>query len=133
MKTFFKFLSIAVLAFVFFILIKTFTFSTESLSVAPITPIEVPDEALARLQKAIQFKTISFSYTSEPDSIEFTGLHNHLASAFPLVDSLLEKKTIKYSLLYKWTGSDNSLKPIVLMSHMDVVPVDEGTLKDWEA
>src|SRR5690242_9576627 len=133
MKTLFKILGLGVLALVLFVVIRTFTFSAESTEVVPVTPIAVPDEALTRLQKAIQFKTISFSYDSKPDSIEFTGLHNYLASAFPLVDSLLERKTIKYSLLYKWTGSDNTLKPIVLMSHMDVVPVDEGTLKDWEA
>src|SRR5690349_8976711 len=96
MKTFFKILGLGVLALVFFVVIRTFTFSAETVEVAPVTPINVPDEALTRLQKAIQFKTISFSYTSTPDSIEFTGLHNHLASAFPLVDSLLEKKVIKY-------------------------------------
>lgn len=133
MKKLLKYLGIGVLALVLFIIVKTLTFTAEKIDVAQVTPIEVTDEALTRLQKAIQFKTISYSYTTPPDSVEFTGLHNYLASAFPLVDSLLEKKTIQYSLLYKWPGSDNSLKPILLMSHLDVVPVDEGTLKDWEA
>lgn len=133
MKKLLKYLGIGVLALVLFIVVKTLTFTAEKIDVAQVTPIEVTDEALTRLQKAIQFKTISYSYTTPPDSVEFTGLHNYLASAFPLVDSLLEKKTIQYSLLYKWPGSDNSLKPILLMSHLDVVPVDEGTLKDWEA
>ncbi|MCW5912706.1 MAG: M20 family peptidase [Cyclobacteriaceae bacterium] len=133
MKKFLKFLGIGVLALVLFILIKTFTFTSESIEVAQVTPIEVPDEALTRLQKAIQFKTISHSYTTPHDSVAFTGLHNFLAFAFPLTDSLLERKVIQYSLLYKWAGTDNSLKPVLLMSHLDVVPVDEGTLKDWEA
>ncbi len=133
MKKVLKFLGIGVLALVLFVLVKTFTFSAQVPEVAPVAPLEVSDDALTRLQKAIQFKTISYSYTTPPDSVEFTGLHNYLASAFPLVDSLLEKKTIQYSLLYKWPGSDNSLKPILLMSHLDVVPVDDGTLKDWEA
>ncbi|MBX2898965.1 MAG: M20 family peptidase [Cyclobacteriaceae bacterium] len=133
MKKFLKLLAIAVVAFVLFVLLKTLTLTSKSSAVAQVTPIEVPDEALARLQKAIQFKTISYSYTTPHDSIEFTGLHHHFASVFPLVHSQLEKKTIQYSLLYKWPGTDASLKPVLLMSHLDVVPVDEGTLKDWEA
>lgn len=133
MKKLLKYLGIGILALVLFILVKTFTLSKKTVEVAAVTPLEVTDEALVRLQKAIQFKTISYSYTTPHDSAEFAGLHNYLASAFPLVDSLLEKKTIQYSLLYKWTGTDSSLKPILLMSHLDVVPVDEGTLSDWEA
>jgi carboxypeptidase PM20D1 len=133
MKKFLKLLGVGVLALVLFILVKTFTFTATTVAVAPIAPLEVSDEALHRLQKAVQFKTISYSYTTPHDSVEFAGLHQHLASAFPLVDSLLEKKPIQYSLLYKWTGSDNSLKPVLLMSHLDVVPVDDGTLSNWEA
>lgn len=133
MKKFLKLLGIGVLALALFIVLKTLAFTAEKIEVAPVAAIDVSDEALTRLQKAIQFKTISFSYTTEPDSVEFTGLHNYLASAFPLIDSLLERKVIQYSLLYKWTGTDASLKPVLLMSHLDVVPVDEGTLKDWEA
>ncbi|MBL7847047.1 MAG: M20 family peptidase [Cyclobacteriaceae bacterium] len=133
MKKFLKLLGLGLLALALFILIKTFTFSAEESEVAQVKPQEVPDEALTRLQKAIRFKTISYSYTSQPDSAEFTGLHNYLATAFPLVHAQLEKKTIQYSLLYKWQGTDNTLKPVVLMSHLDVVPVDEGTLADWEA
>jgi len=133
MKKFLKLLGVGVLALVLFILVKTFAFTATSVAVTPIAPLEVSDEALVRLQRAIQFKTISYSYTTPHDSVEFAGLHQHLASSFPLVDSQLEKKTIQYSLLYKWTGSDNSLKPILLMSHLDVVPVDDGTLSNWEA
>lgn len=122
-----------VLLFALFILVKTITFKADNPDSTPVTPIEVTDDALLRLQKAIQFKTISYGYPGQPDSVEFTGFHQFLAAAFPLCDSLLEKKTIQYSLLYKWPGSNPSLKPIVLMSHMDVVPVDEGTLDNWEA
>ncbi len=133
MKKFFKVLGVGLLAIVLFILVRTFTFTIDKVEVSPVTPLEVTDDALNRLQKAVQFKTVSYSYTSTPDSAEFTGLHNHLVSAFPLVHSQLEKKTIGYSLLYKWAGSDAALKPVLLMSHLDVVPVDEGTLANWEA
>ncbi len=133
MKKLLKLLGIILLAFALFIFIRTITFSAESTEVAAVAPLEVPDEALTRLQKALQFKTISYSYTSKPDSVEFTGLHNHLAAAFPLVSTQLERKTIGYSLLYKWQGTDNTIKPVLLMSHLDVVPVDDGTLADWEA
>jgi carboxypeptidase PM20D1 len=133
MKQVFKLLGIGLILLILFILIKTLTFTPASTEFAQVTPLEVPDEALTRLQKAVQFKTVSYSISSEPDSLEFTGLHQHLASAFPLVHTQLEKKTFRYSLLYKWQGSDNTAKPVLLMSHLDVVPVDDGTLADWEA
>jgi Gly-Xaa carboxypeptidase len=36
-----------------------------------------------------------------------------------------------YGLLYTWKGSNDSLKPLLLMAHMDVVPVDRKTTDDW--
>jgi len=36
-----------------------------------------------------------------------------------------------YSLLYRWQGSDPSLKPILLNAHTDVVPVEPNTEADW--
>ncbi|MTI41071.1 M20 family peptidase [Fulvivirga lutimaris] len=123
-----------VIALVLFVLIKTVLFTAESIKYEKAELIEVPDAALERLKKAIQYKTISYEYPGEPDSAEFIGLHNHIATAYPLVDSLLEKEVIAdYSLLFKWQGSDGSAKPIILMGHMDVVPVDQNTLAQWEA
>lgn len=40
-------------------------------------------------------------------------------------------KVGRASLLYKWQGSDETLKPIAFLSHMDVVPISDGTLGDW--
>ncbi len=123
----------ALLLLVLILLIKTITFNSEAITAEPVTPVEVTDAALARLQKSIQYKTISYEYPGTPDSAEFVGFHQFLAGSFPLTDSLLEKKVIGYSLLYKWQGSDAAAKPVILMSHMDVVPADEATLADWEA
>ena len=36
------------------------------------------------------------------------------------------------SLLYTWRGSDTTLAPVVLMGHLDVVPVIPGTEAQWE-
>ena len=36
-----------------------------------------------------------------------------------------------YGLLYTWQGSDDKLKPLVLMAHQDVVPVPASTVDAW--
>ena len=44
----------------------------------------------------------------------------------------LRRETVgEHSLLYTWDGSDPSLEPILLMGHMDVVPVEPGTEGKW--
>jgi carboxypeptidase PM20D1 len=46
-----------------------------------------------------------------------------LEKAFPTVYKALKvEKVNQYSLLMKWTGSDVALKPMLLISHIDVVP-----------
>ncbi|MDO9193485.1 MAG: M20 family peptidase, partial [Undibacterium sp.] len=45
----------------------------------------------------------------------------------------LKRETIgAASLLYTWTGSDTSAKPIMLMAHQDVVPIAPDTEKNWQ-
>jgi Gly-Xaa carboxypeptidase len=38
----------------------------------------------------------------------------------------------KHALLFHWQGSDDSLKPILISAHQDVVPVDDKTTSRWE-
>lgn len=122
-----------VLLLVTVILVRTFTFSYEPMAVEPAKPVAVPESAIEHLQKAIQFPTISFKKGVVSDTSAFIGLADYLQRTYPLVDSLLDRKTFNYSLLYEWKGSDPDLNPVVLMAHMDVVPVDESTLDEWEA
>lgn len=58
--------------------------------------------------------------------------HEYLASAFPLVHvTFVLEKVNTYGLLYTWKGSDASLKPLLLLAHQDVVPVDPNTINEW--
>lgn len=116
------------------LLINTLRMSSKQVPAEPVDRISISDDVFQNLSQAIQFQTISFSEDAEPDSAAFFGLHRFLESAFPLTHSQLKLEKINtYSLLYTWEGSDPSLKPIILMSHQDVVPVDEPTLGQWEA
>ena len=77
-----------------------------------------------RIIGILQIKTISSDNTAEIDFSEFDRFNSYLEDTYPLSDSLLQKKIVNsYSHLYTWKGSDASLKPIVLMGHIDVVPV----------
>jgi Gly-Xaa carboxypeptidase len=56
----------------------------------------------------------------------------YLEKTFPLVHSKLGLEKINtHGLLYTWKGSDESLKPTVLMAHQDVVPVAASTVNQW--
>ena len=134
MKKLFRILGIALLVLIAILLFNTFTLSSKQVAAGEIEAVELPADIYENLSGAIQFETVSYSETAIPDSTAFFGLHRYLDTIFPLIRQNLELEKIgTYSLLYKWEGSNPSLKPMILMSHMDVVPVDEPTKDQWEA
>jgi carboxypeptidase PM20D1 len=89
--------------------------------------------AAERLSGAVKFATVSFTSGGPIDTAAFTGFHEFLARAFPKVHATLTlEKVSGLSLLYKWTGTDSTAAPVVLMGHMDVVPVTESNLEEWK-
>jgi len=90
------------------------------------------DDAAARLAEAIRIPTVS----SDPDPVRrkvaFQMLHAFLAQRYPAISAALRREVVNgSSLLYTWPGNDPTAKPILLMAHMDVVPVEAGTEGDW--
>ena len=90
------------------------------------------DGAVERLAGAIRFRTISHDDRSNFDADAFVAFHDYLRESFPLVHERADVTVVSgYSLLFHIAGSDSSLKPVLLMGHMDVVPVDEITMAEW--
>ena len=134
MKNIFKIIGVIVIIVLGVLIFNTLKLSSKQVASDTLEPVNLPDDIFQNLSKAIQFPTISYSEEALPDSTAFFGFHRFLEETFPLIHSKLTLEKINdYSLLYTWKGSDPSKKPIILMSHQDVVPVDEPTLGDWEA
>ncbi|OBA22245.1 carboxypeptidase S [Metschnikowia bicuspidata var. bicuspidata NRRL YB-4993] len=101
---------------------------------------------LNRLQKAVQVPTQIYDgmvlpdYTSlsnisaqlEEEWVPFEDFQIYLENAFPLVHEHLKLEKInRLGLVYTWEGSNTSKKPIMLMAHYDVVPVQPETIDQW--
>ena len=85
---------------------------------------EADDKALLlaqKLSKMIRYDTTSHANVHEEG--KFLGFHKVLEELFPLVHEKLERTVIDGNLLYYWKGK-SSEKPILLMSHQDVVPAE---------
>ena len=78
-----------------------------------------------KLSAMVRCETVSVP--GEEQREKFLAFHKVLEELFPLVHERLEKTEIDGSLLYHWKGGKDD-RPLVLMSHQDVVPV-EG---EWE-
>jgi carboxypeptidase PM20D1 len=100
--------------------------------VAPVHVAVAVDRAAAHLAASLAFPTVSFQGAASRDAEAFLGLHRHLETSFPKVHETLRREVIaEYSLLYTWTGRDPTLEPVLLMGHLDVVPVEPGTESRW--
>ena len=122
-KILFSLLSLLLL-FIAYLLFNTLTFKPNQLEVKAISPIEIENAVLIRFQEALRIKTISYENPQDFDSTQFELFNTFLKSRFPSVDSLLDHKIFnRYSHLYKWAGTDDTLKPVILMGHIDVVPI----------
>lgn len=90
------------------------------------------DNLISALSAAVKCPTVSDVLQKNIAPKPFLDLHAVLEKYFPLVHSAMKKEVINdYSLLYTWQGSDKSLKPVLFMAHLDVVPVMPGTESDW--
>lgn len=92
------------------------------------------DLVVNHLGGALRHKTISNNLNQMYDlGKNFTAFHQYLDSIYPNLTAKLTKETFaKYSLLYTWKGKNAALKPVLLLAHQDVVPVDGPSEKDWE-
>lgn len=87
------------------------------------------DQAVACLQSLIRCKTISYRDKSLENDAEFEKLLGLLPKLYPDIYKLCEVKTFNgRGILLKWKGK-NSNNASVMMSHFDVVPVNEDL---WE-
>lgn len=103
------------------------------LQVPPAPRVEIDEKAAAeRLSGAIPIRTVSGMEGLQSSGQAFKALHAYLAQQFPKLHATLKKEVVgDNALLYTWTGSDPSARPIALMAHQDVVPIAPGTEKAW--
>ncbi len=116
-----------------FVTINTFHFESRQIDVTPAEPVSIDEEAAAlRLAGALRFATISNADTSQVDWPPFDALREYLYETFPAVHQKFSLEVVNdYALYYTWEGTQATLEPLVLMAHLDVVPVEPGTEVDW--
>jgi carboxypeptidase PM20D1 len=88
---------------------------------------------LDHLAQAVRIRTVSYEEHDRNDPAQILATHAFLRQTYPLTYGRCRVETVNdLSLLFTWEGTDTEADPILLMAHMDVVPVEPGTEEDWE-
>jgi carboxypeptidase PM20D1 len=131
MRRILKWFLVAILCLLIPLVVRTFSVKSKQIQVTAVEKIKLDSATIVdHLAGALKIQTISFDDRSKLNRAEFQKFHDYLRQIFPLVHSHLSRELVKdYSLLYRWNGEDQSLPPIVLMAHMDVVPTESTPWK----
>ncbi len=112
--------------FIAVILVRTLLYTPKTLHDVVIEPVSVDREkAVHDLSEMVKCKTVSDTNSENEDEAEFLKFEALLKELFPKVHEVCSfEKLGRRSLLFKWEGKNHD-KPSVLMSHYDVVSVEE--------
>jgi len=128
-------IALAIVALAVVTLVRAFRVTAPPAISPTSSPAPVAIDTIAAAQHlagAVRFPTVSFRSGGPIDTTAFLGLHRYLEVTFPRVTQALTREVVGgLSLLYTWPGADPKLAPVVLMGHMDVVPVPEPSLPKW--
>jgi carboxypeptidase PM20D1 len=115
------------------LLVNTLRTKTRQIDVVPTPPIGFDETAATqRLAEAVRFKTVAPAKPDQLDAKPLLALHPFLRASFPGVHRALGREVVNdHSLLYAWPGTDATRKPISLMAHLDVVPVESAAEREW--
>lgn len=107
-----------------FIIFNTLTFKAEEFEVEAIQKHPVAEDAIDNMAEAISIRTISFENEEDFDSTQFDLFNKFLADKYPLLHEKSDHQIFsEYSHLFKLEGNNKEAKPIILMGHIDVVPI----------
>jgi carboxypeptidase PM20D1 len=126
-------ITLILLVVVAIVLYRTFNFNSKQLQAdKSAIDISINKDAIYRLADAIKLTTVSYEEPGKSDTLAILKLHDVIEQSFPSVHNKLTKEVINnFSLLYEWKGKNTSLKPVILMAHMDVVPIEEANKNEW--
>ncbi|AUG29175.1 MULTISPECIES: M20/M25/M40 family metallo-hydrolase [Microbacterium] len=86
--------------------------------------------SIARFRELLQIPTVSHADEGLIDWEPFDRLLDAVVRLYPALHAVLEREVVDgHSLLYRWPGSRGGADPLVLMAHLDVVPVVE---QEWD-
>ena len=132
MKRLLAALGVGVVAIAVVALVRARQFTPRRVPVPPAVAANPLPGAVDRLVAAIRIPSVSPADSAQRDSAAFRAMHAHLVRSFPRVHATMRRDVVgKDALLYTWVGTDSTLPPIVLMGHLDVVPVEPGTETRW--
>lgn len=89
---------------------------------------------LEHLADAIRIQTVADDGDPTATHAALTEFRAFLSRIYPKVWDRFDTELVGgHSLLLTWQGSSQDLLPIVLVAHMDVVPVEGGSESRWSA
>lgn len=122
------------LALVVVVVSRAATLSSRQIEVAPAPAMDLDfDRAVQRFAGSLRIRTVSpHGPHGEEGVAPFVELHEYLSREFPRLHAELERTVVgRASLLFEWTGSNPELDPILLLGHLDVVPVEPEAAEGW--
>lgn len=134
MKKVLLILGLGLLVLVSVVLVRTAQFTSKQVRVEPAPAVTLDAEAAAaHLANALRFPTLSHLDSVQRKDEAFADFHSYLIQTFPRVHAALSREAVgENGVLFTWQGMESGLKPILLMGHTDVVPVEPGTEGDWK-
>lgn len=131
-KIIFIILSI-IIVLIIIVLIKTFTYPFKKMNTATTEGWKMTkdDSAIQRLSGGLKIPTISAGELGEFNFSTFDTIKEYLKTSYPLIYENVEYVEVnKYGLVYRLKGKNQSLDPILFLSHTDVVPPGDAPIKD---
>lgn len=102
-------------------------FPSQQIAVPRGPEFKPPSGFAERFSRVLQFPTVARPAPTEADLAPFDELRRFLESAYPAVHDHLKLEVLGgHTLLFRWPGTDAAVKPILLMSHLDVVPAENA-------
>ena len=84
-----------------------------------------------RLSHELSIPTVDGPSRDETDWAPFEELEAFFRASFPLLFDAARVEKFDHSLMLTVPGRNSELRPVLLLGHMDVVPVVPGTEADW--
>jgi carboxypeptidase PM20D1 len=124
---------ILVLALVLVVVFRAARLQPVSVKVPAVAAVTLDEAgAVQRFVGAIQIPTESL-FGQPPNADQIGKFRDYLQTSFSRVAAQLPREVLKDgAVIYTWQGRDATAAPVVLMGHMDVVPVPAEALPQWQ-